>query len=100
LKLKVHRTRGKEIIKAYRIIPYPELVKVLEDDGIAFLEDGERQLKRGTVWKAARRLTEIMGKPVKAEHAYLRFTDGTYLAGYSFYVAEPKTKEKKQSLRH
>jgi hypothetical protein len=84
--LKVHRTRGKEVIRRYKIIPYEELAEVLRKDDQAFLEDGESELKlkRGTVWKAARKLSEIVGRPVKCERAYLRFRDGTTIPGYSF----------------
>jgi hypothetical protein len=85
--LKVHRTKGKEVIRRYRIIPYEELAEVLKRDDEAFLEDSENELKRGTVWKAARKLSEMIGKPVKSEKAYLRFQDDTIIAGYAFFVS-------------
>jgi len=36
--LRVHRVKGKEVIKVYRLIPYGELLEVLREDGMAFLE--------------------------------------------------------------
>jgi hypothetical protein len=86
--LKVYKTRGKEVIRRYKIIPYEELVEVLRKDDEAFLEDGEGELKlkRGTVWKAARKLSEMIGQPVKCERAYLRFKDGTTIPGYAFFL--------------
>jgi hypothetical protein len=90
LKLKVHKVKGSnvEVIKRYRIIPYQELVAVLKDDGEAFLEDSDRELKRGTVWKAARRLSQLVGRRVRAGRAFLRFPDGTLIEGWSFSVEE------------
>lgn len=85
--MKVYRTKGvAEVIKRYRIIPYQELVKVLSDDGEAFLEDSGRELRRGTVWKAARRLSQLLGRPVRAGRAFLRFDDGTLIEGWSFWL--------------
>jgi hypothetical protein len=92
----VLEAKGREIIKAYRLIPYSELVDVLRRDEIAFLEDSEVKLRRGTIWAAARRLSEILGRRVVAERAYLRLEDGTYIPGYSFYL-EPSGQEGQQS---
>jgi hypothetical protein len=94
--VKVHRTKGKEVIRRYKIIPYEELVEVLRKDDEAFLEDSEEELKRGTVWKAARRLSEVLGRRVVAGRAYLRLEDGTYIPGYCFYL-EPANQEGQQS---
>jgi hypothetical protein len=87
---KVHKVKGSnvEVIKRYRIIPYQELVAVLRDDGEAFLEDSDRELKRGTVWRAARRLSQLVGRRVRASKALLRFPDGTLIEGWSFSVEE------------
>ncbi|MEM0111355.1 MAG: hypothetical protein QXK90_01170 [Candidatus Parvarchaeota archaeon] len=89
--LKVHRVKGKSVIKRYRMIPYADLVEVLRDDGEAFLEDGEGEyrLKRSTVWKAARRLSELVGKPVQVCRALLKVGEET-IEGYSFWVEESK----------
>jgi len=92
----VLEVKGREVIRAYRLIPYSELADVLRRDEIAFLEDSEQELKRGTVWRAARRLSEILGRRVVAERAYLRLEDGTYIPGYSFYL-EPASQEQRQS---
>ena len=94
--MKVHSVKGKEVIKAYRLIPYDELTEVLKRDEIAFLEDSGQELKRGTVWRAARRLSETLGRRVVAERAYLRLEDGTYIPGYCFYL-EPANQEGQQS---
>ncbi|MEM2849041.1 MAG: hypothetical protein QXI36_02055, partial [Candidatus Bathyarchaeia archaeon] len=61
---RVHRIREK-VVKYYRIIPYSELVEILKEDGEAFFEDTrEEPIRRQTVWKAARRLSETLGKKV------------------------------------
>jgi hypothetical protein len=92
MSLRVHRTKGKEVIRGYKIIPYEELAEVLRKDDEAFLEDdkGELKLKRGTVWKAARKLSEMVGQPVKCERAYLRFKDDTTIPGYAFFLKKPE----------
>ena len=88
--MRVHKVKGSdaEVIKKYRIIPYQELVSVLKDDGEAFLEDTDRELKRATVWRAARKLSELVGRRVKANRAFLRYPDGTVIEGWSFYVED------------
>jgi len=98
--LRVYSVKGKEVVRRYRVIPYDELVDVLRRDDEAFLEEGEGELKlkRGTVWKAARRLSELVGKPVRAERAFLRFPDGSVVAGYSFSV-EKELSKLRQSRR-
>jgi hypothetical protein len=101
--LRVHRVKekGKEVIRRYRLIPYEELAAVLRADDEAFLENGEGEykLKRGTIWRAARRLSEMIGKPVRAERAFLRFEDGTVIEGYSFFVAGKEAGVERQSRR-
>ena len=80
---RVHRVKG-NVIPRYRIIPYKELAQILREDGEAFFEDSHKQsLKRQTVWRAAQRLSEMVGKKVKAERALLRTQTGE-LEGYSF----------------
>jgi hypothetical protein len=82
--VKVHRVKNqKNLIQYYRIIPYSELVEILRDDGEAFLEG---PFKRQTVWKAGRRLSEMLGKKVTAKRALLRLENGDSLEGYSFSV--------------
>lgn len=81
---KVHRVKN-NLIKHYKLIPYSELEEVLKDDREAFLEG---PFKRQTVWKAARKLSELMGKKVVAKKALLRLKSGESLEGYSFYIKE------------
>jgi len=87
---KVHRVKDrKRLIRHYRIIPYSELVDVLREDGVAFFEDStEEPLKRQTVHKAARKLSEMLGKKVVAEKKILRLDNGESMEGYSFSVKE------------
>ncbi|GAI50542.1 unnamed protein product, partial [marine sediment metagenome] len=65
---RVHRIEdNKNVIKRYRIIPYSELVPILKKDDLVFLEDDPNdRLKPGTVWKAARRLSVLVGRRVVA----------------------------------
>jgi hypothetical protein len=94
MRLRVHRVEGREVMKVYRLIPYDELAEVLRSDGAAFLESGEEcRLKRGTVWRAARRLSELVGKTVRAERALLRFPEGEIVEGYIFSVVEKEVEE-------
>jgi len=79
---KVHRIKDrKNLLKHYRIIPYSELVDILKEDGEAFLEG---PFKRQTVWKAAKKLSELTGKKVVAERALLRLENGGSVEGYIF----------------
>jgi hypothetical protein len=89
---KVHRVKdSKRVVKRYRIIPYDELAEILRVGDEAFFEDSSEQpLKRQTVWKAARRLSELVGKRVVAERALLRVRDGEAIEGYAFSLAENK----------
>jgi hypothetical protein len=86
----VHRTKGKNVVKTYRLIPYRELAKVLKEDGEALLEDDPKTpFHYQTIWKAARRLSKTVGKKVQAQRALLRDQNGQVLVeGYSFEVAE------------
>jgi hypothetical protein len=90
---KVHRVKDpKRVVKRYRTIPYDELAEILKVGDEAFFEDSSEQpLKRQTVWKAARRLSELVGKRVVAERALLRVQDGEAIEGYAFSLAEEKT---------
>jgi len=89
LSAKVHRTNEKELIRhiTYRFIPYEELVEVLKNDGEAFLEDSdERPLKRTTIWRAAKKLTKLVGKKVVYDRALLRVDGVDVLSGYAFSI--------------
>jgi len=93
---KVYRTKGKEVIKRYRfIIPYSQLVKVLQKDDEAFVEG---PFRRATVWKAARRLSELVGRPVRVENACLRFEGKADIQGYSFSL-EKQLRQKRSPHR-
>lgn len=98
---RVYSVKGKNVVRRYRVIPYDELVDVLRRDDEAFLEDGEGELKlkRGTVWRAARRLSELVGKPVRAERAFLRLEDGSVVAGYSFSLEKQPSKLRRSRCR-
>jgi len=87
---RLHRVKDKKrLIHHYRIIPYSELVEILRKDGEAFFEDDKKEpLKRQTMWKAARRLSQLVGKKVVAQRALLRIQNGEALEGYSFAVVE------------
>jgi hypothetical protein len=96
--LRVHRVKGKTVVRRYRIIPYEELAEVLRRDDEAFLEDAEGLIKRGTVWKAARRLSELVGHPVEAGRAFLRFENGDGIPGYYFSLRhEPMSGGRRRS---
>jgi len=89
--VKVHRTNEKELIHhiTYRFIPYEELKEILKNDGEAFLEDSdERPLKRSTVWRAAKKLSQMIGKKVVYDRALLRIDGVDALEGYAFSIEE------------
>jgi hypothetical protein len=87
------------------------LVEILKKDDEAFLEDAEEnskeKLKRATIYKAARRLSELVGHPVRAERAFFRILpDGphalsqeTVIPGYRFLL-EKERSEQMRSQRH
>ena len=89
----IHRTKGKNVLKTYRVIPYEEFSKILNEDGQVFLEDtGDPPLRRQTVWRAAKRLTELVGKRVLYDRAALQVGDGdAYLEGYLFSIEAPES---------
>lgn len=89
---KVHSVKGKTVIRRFqhRLLPYGDLVDVLKTDGSAFIEDStDEPLKRGTMWRSAKRLSELLGKKVKAERVIVR-TEGQPegLEGYLFSVED------------
>jgi hypothetical protein len=82
------------------------LTEVLKKDDEAFLEDAEEnskeKLKRATVYKAARRLSVLVGHPVRVEKAFFRIVEGkkqTVIPGYSFSLAKPSLSEKQSRRR-
>jgi len=80
---KVHRVKDLQLTRYFRKIPYKELTDVLKADGVAFLENGD--LNRQTIWKAAQKLTEKVGKKVVTERVIVKIK-GRELEGYSFSV--------------
>ena len=88
----VHRNANGMTIHRYRFVPYDEIAKVLKEDGSAFLEQtDDRELKPQTMWKAAKKISKMVGKPVKAYPALYRKENGdqeTYFEGYCFQTVE------------
>ena len=89
----VHRVKdANNIITAHRFIPYDEMANILKEDGTAFLEqDNDRPLKRQTMHKAAKKLSEMVGKKISYKRAFLRVGEendpkATYYEGYYFLV--------------
>ena len=106
MKPKVYRTKGKDVVKRCRVIPYAELAEVLKKDDEAFLEDVEEgskeQLKRATIYKAARRLSVLVGRPVRVERAFFRIVQGpekTAIPGYSFSLEKTQQRQKRSQRR-
>lgn len=85
---KVYQVKNKNsIVKRYRIIPYEELIQLLKNDEVVFFEDSKEQpLNRSTIWKAARKLSQMIGGKVVAQRALYRLADGVVLEGYLFSV--------------
>jgi len=91
---KVHRTNNRQIIKHIRsvIIPYKEIMDVLEKDGEAFLEaNNENPLRRQTIWKATKKLSSLLGRRVRYDRALLRVDGVDVLEGYSFSLIESQS---------
>lgn len=92
---RVHRVQGMTPVKSYRLFPYSEIVGVLKEDGTAFFENSRDQpLKPGTVWKAARKLSDLMKQPVKAEHVVMRLKDGAGMEGYLFSASGRRSRRR------
>lgn len=82
---RVHRVKGKKTFRHFRIFPYDEIVDILKKDGEVFFEESaDEPLKRQTVWKASRKLSELLEKKVVYEHRVLSLKNGTAMAGYLF----------------
>lgn len=96
---KVHRTKGKEVIKHVKTvtIPYSEIIDVLNKDGEAFLEG---PIKRQTVWYAAKKLSKALGQKVCYDRALLRIDGVDVLEGYSFALEDQPPQDQKDSDAH
>lgn len=83
--LKVHSAKGRNLIRRYRLLPYDELVEVIKKEGETFLEDDPgNPLKRQTLWKAARKLSETLRQKITVHPYFLQLSGGEVLAGYLF----------------
>ncbi len=84
---KVHGIKDNtNIVKCFRVIPYKDLVPLLKKGDLAFLEDDpEDPLKRGTVWKATRRLSELVEKKVVVSRVIYTLKNIS-MEGYLFQV--------------
>ncbi len=93
LNSKVHSVKNsKDVIKHYRIIPYKDLVPLLKKGELSFLEDDASEpFKRSTIWRAARRLSELVGQKVVANKALYRINEKIVLEGYLFSVEAPES---------
>ena len=89
----IHRTKGKNVLRTYRVIPYAEFSKILKEDGEVFLEDtGALPLKRQTVWRAAKKLTKMVEKKVLYARALLQMEEGnSFFEGYLFSIEDPES---------
>lgn len=87
----IHRTKGKTVLRTYGVIPYAEFSKILKEDGEVFLEDkGDPPIKRQTVWRAAKKLTKMMGKKVFYDRALLQMEGAdAFFEGYLFSIQDP-----------
>jgi len=83
-----------QIYPRFRILPYEELAEVLRGDGTAFFEDDpDEPLKRGTVWKAAKKLSRMVGRKVVYKAVTLRLGEDKNgmidaINGYLFSVED------------
>jgi hypothetical protein len=90
---RLHKVKDNNVLARYRLFPYDEMVARLKKDGAIFFEDSKEQpLRPGTVWKASRKLTAMMGKPVAAQKGLLKLETGANLEGYLFSVKEPEVR--------
>lgn len=86
---KIHRVTDKsKFIRSYKILPYEEIAQILKTPGetVFFESSKELTLKRQTIWKAARRLSEMVGKTVVAQRGVLKLNSESGVEGYLFVV--------------
>ena len=85
-------------VKSYRLLPYSEIAEILKEDGSAFFEDSKDQpLKPGTIWKGARKLSEMMKEPVTAKHVVMRLKSGVGMEGYLFSASSRRSRRRKST---
>lgn len=93
---RLHRVADMKPVKSYKLLPYSEIVEILKEDGSAFFEDSKEQpLKRGTLWKGARKLSEMTKQPVTAKRVVMRLKSGADMAGYLFSASSPQSQNRK-----
>jgi len=85
-RVKVTDVKGLDtVFHSYRVVPYPEIVKILQNDGEAFVEGIDRR----TAYSAKKILTRKLSVDVKAEKRILltgKGKDPTELEGIEGYV--------------
>lgn len=85
-RLKAIDVKGhKSLFKSYRIVPYPEIERIIRNRGEAFVE----AIDRRTAYSAKKILSKRLGFPVKAEKRIILTAerkDGTVegIEGYIF----------------
>lgn len=95
---KVHRVQG-QIVRSYRLLPYSEIIEILREDGTAFFEDTPKKpLNRGTIWRAARKLSDLLGEKVVYQRVLMTLPSGVQLEGYLFAVASRQSENQKKTL--
>jgi len=80
-----------KFVKSYGILDYKGISDVLKSGSSAFVFDTkEVPLKPQTMWKAAKKLSAMVGKKVVAIHGKYQEDQSDAAAGYLFTVAETK----------
>jgi len=71
------------VFHSYKVVPYPEIVKIIKNGGEAFVE----AIDRRTAYSAKKTLSKKLGFPVKAEKKILLTENkDDYLDGIEGYV--------------
>ena len=73
-----------------RIFDYEDIAAILRTGDTAFFEEtSDQQLKRQTVWKAAKKLSVMLGKRVTAVYGSMKLSGNEIeIKGYLFAVEE------------
>lgn len=96
-KNKIHRvTDSSSFTRHYRKFDYEEIARILRTGDTAFFESTEKQpLKRQTAWKAAKKLSKMVGKKVSAVNGDIKVNGNEALKGYLFIVVDEEKAEVK-----
>lgn len=95
---RIHRITDKsKVIRHFKILPYNEIAQILKTPGetVFFENSKEQPLKRQTMWKAAKKLTVMVGKKVVAQRGALKLNDEQALQGYLFSVVDQRPQRQK-----